>query len=250
MKANERSKIKHEILDGREERLQGIKAKRKGGKHQVYKSERIMAINNPLKKTWKSGRTKFTRESMLNTAIWGKIGENIVDNELLSAGYQTYPASADTYGIDMMAILPRVWGDSITMRPMSIQVKYHTISYQTTFGKTLKVNITPTYADWIAVPIDRGFIDNSQHVIWYPAELDRKGTRYVREFSFQTPEKALPKKGLYHNQHRRRWACDFYELPLPVPRNGKWKKDIRTRTHIPMNIAERPTLKQNIVKWE
>jgi len=197
MRANTKSQFKNTELK-----------KRRGGKHAPYKSTRLQ---------------DNTKIAHLNTAIIGRMGENRVENHLLENDYQVFNQTADTWGIDLVCFKPKLWKNEWKINLITVQVKYHTIAYNTSYGKSLKVNITENYADWIAVPIDRGFIDDYEHIIYYPNE--KKGIRHVREFSFK--EKYLESK--YKNQNPRRWATNWYKLPTPKPQSG-WNKLIKSRT--------------------
>lgn len=142
----------------------------------------------------------------LPTATIGVIGENIVANHLMMNKYLIYRSENDVNAIDMIAQSPTRKNRFIT-----IQVKYHTVHYETTYGKSLKVNINPTYADYIAVPIDRGFFDDKDHILFYKTEKDNLGKRYVREFGFKPPFYRMP--SFTRNQHKTKWAKDYYSLP-------------------------------------
>lgn len=221
MKKNELSKLKAKQLKQTEtakykKTFQSLNKdvpnnKRKGGKHQPYKSTR---------------KANGTAMSYLNTAIVGKIGENRVENHLLENGYQVFSPSADTWGIDFVCFKPKLWNNEWKINLITIQVKYHTRCYNTSFGKSLKVNFTENYADWIAVPIDRGFVDDYEHIIYYPNE--KKGVRHAREFSFKDNSTLMPTHKKYKNQHPRRWAKYWYDLPTPRPKGG-WDKLIKSK---------------------
>jgi hypothetical protein len=146
------------------------------------------------------------REYRLNTATLGRVGENIVANLLMMNRYLVYRSENDIKGIDMVVQSPTRKNRFIT-----IQVKYHTVHYETTYGKSLKVNITPTYANYIAVPIDRGFFDDKAHVLFYKAEKECINKRYVREFGYKKPYTRLLSQT--RNQHKTKWAKDYYRLP-------------------------------------
>jgi len=151
---------------------------------------------------------KTLRDKSIPTAIIGKIGENRVENDLLSNGYQVFNASADTWGIDLVCFKPKYYDGKPIINMITIQVKYHTVSADTNYGKSLRVNVCENHSQWIAVPIDRGFIDDDEHIIYYPNQHYDK--RYMREFGFR--EKWSRKPGL-QNQYSTRWANDYYHRP-------------------------------------
>jgi len=142
----------------------------------------------------------------LPTATIGVIGENLVANHLMMNKYLVFRSENDVNAVDMIALSP-----TKNRRFITIQVKYHTVHYETTYGKSLKVNITPTYADYIAVPIDRGFFDDKPHILFYKAEKENLGKRYVREFGWKPPFYRMP--SYTRNQHKTKWAKDYYSLP-------------------------------------
>ena len=158
----------------------------------------------------KNARFLSTRDKSIPTCVIGKIGENKVESHLLASGYEVFTASADTCGIDLVCFKPRMWKGQPIINMITIQVKYHTVSNSTNYGKALRVNICANNSQWVAVPIDRGFIDDDEHILYYPNKVT--GKRYGKEFAFR--KKWSRKPGLT-NQHTTTWAEDYYKLPKP-----------------------------------
>tara|TARA_R100000963_G_C4633619_1_gene98141 strand:+ start:635 stop:1147 length:513 start_codon:yes stop_codon:yes gene_type:complete len=168
----------------------------------------------------KKQRYKKTNTLDVGTMVQGMIGENNVSNLFLKNGYIVTRPDVDL-GVDMVVCKPKKWGKRFLMNKWkSIQVKYHTRVSETTYGKSLRVKVTPNHCDYIAIPLDeqqgeRIFLHiNTNRVLFYPQPKDMKGKEYVREFAFYDSSK-VQKNGnfFYKNQNKRRWAKDFYELP-------------------------------------
>ena len=156
----------------------------------------------------KKQRYKKTTTLDVGTMVQGKIGENNVSNLFLKNNYIVSMPEVDL-GVDMVVCKPKKWGKRLLMNKWrSIQVKYHSRVSETTFGKSLRVKITPNHCDYIAIPLD----EHTNRVIFYPQPKDMKGKEYVREFAFYDSSKA-EKNGNFQNQNKRRWAKDFYDLP-------------------------------------
>ena len=158
----------------------------------------------------KKQRYKKTCTLKVSSTIQGAIGETKVISLLLENGYEVSKPICDT-GTDLVIGKSYKPKGRIKNRK-SIQVKFHTVSYKTTYGKSLKIKITPNFCDYIAIPIEKGFYDNKEHIIFYPQNKKKMGKRHDIEFAFYIDEVAKD-RGEYKNQHNRRWAKDFFKLP-------------------------------------
>tara|TARA_R110002012_G_scaffold57177_3_gene147238 strand:+ start:3044 stop:3580 length:537 start_codon:yes stop_codon:yes gene_type:complete len=175
----------------------------------------------------KKQRYKASTNLNVGTMVQGMIGENNVANLFLTNGYIVTRPDVDL-GVDMVVCKPKKWGKKMLMKNwISIQVKYNTRISETTFGTSLRVKVTPNSCDYVAIPLDKGVTNIHYHhnkVIFFPQPSKLKGKEYIREFSFEDA-KVAKSNGLvykdcygdsqvsYRNQHKRRWAKNFYELP-------------------------------------
>ena len=175
----------------------------------------------------KKQRYKKTNTLDVGTMVQGMIGENNVSNLFLKNGYIVTRPDVDL-GVDMVVCKPKKWGQRTLLNKWrSIQVKYNTRVSKTRYGTSLRVKITPNHCDYIAIPLDKDVTNIRYHqdkVIFFPQPKELRGKEYCREFAFEDV-KVANKNGLlykdcygeshisYKNQHERRWAKDFYELP-------------------------------------
>ena len=157
----------------------------------------------------KKQRYKTTCSLKVSTTVQGAIGENKVASLLLENGYNVNKPVCDT-GIDLVVGKPKNLNTRIKDWK-SIQVKFHTRCSETTFGKSLRVKITPNYCDYIAIPVEKGLFDDKEHIIFYPQEKKMMGKEHVRLFAIY--DNKLDNKGNYKNQHNRRDANNFFKLP-------------------------------------
>jgi len=175
----------------------------------------------------KKQRYKSTTTLDVGTMVQGMIGENNVSNLFLKNGFIVTRPEVDL-GVDMVVCKPKRWGQRMLMNKwITIQVKYNTRVSETSYGTSLRVKVTPNHCDYIAVPLDENVTDIHYHhnkVIFYPQPKEMKGKEYWREFAFEdvniARKNGLVFKDCYgdthianRNQHKRRWAKDFYELP-------------------------------------
>tara|TARA_R100001082_G_scaffold111247_1_gene94402 strand:- start:581 stop:1096 length:516 start_codon:yes stop_codon:yes gene_type:complete len=154
----------------------------------------------------KKQRYKKTSTLSVGTMVQGMIGENTVANLLLKNGYIVSRPEVDL-GVDMVVCKPRKWGDRLLVKKwISIQVKYHSRTAETTYGHALMVKITPNHCDYIATPI------NNDEVIFFQQAESMKGRRYARDFAFPDSKK-MKYWERNNNQNVRRWVSDHLHLP-------------------------------------
>tara|TARA_R100001082_G_C4342308_1_gene150697 strand:+ start:87 stop:626 length:540 start_codon:yes stop_codon:yes gene_type:complete len=172
-------------------------------------------------------RYKASTDLNVGTMVQGMIGENKVANLFLENKYIVTRPDVDL-GVDMVVSKPKKWGKRHIIKWLSIQVKYNTRIKHTQYGTALLVKVTPNNCDYIAIPVDKEVSNVYYHhnkVIFFPQPQELKGKEYKREFAFGDV-KVAKQNGLaykdcygdshitYRNQHKRRWAKDFYELPI------------------------------------
>ena len=157
----------------------------------------------------KKQRYKKTCSLKVSTTVQGAIGETKVISLLLENGYEVSKPICDR-GIDL--IIGKSTQKNRIENYKSVQVKFHTRISNTSYGKALRIKITPNQSHYIAIPIERGMYDDKEHVIFYPQKKKMIGKEYYIQFSFYIDEIAK-KNGNYRNQHNRKWAKDFFKLP-------------------------------------
>ena len=157
----------------------------------------------------KKQRYKKTCTLKVSSTVQGAIGETKVISLLLENGYEVSKPICDR-GIDL--IIGKSTQKNRIENYKSVQVKFHTRISNTSYGKALRIKITPNQSHYIAIPIERGIYDDKEHIIFYPQDKDMIGKEYFREFAIYIDEVAK-ENGKYRNHHKRRWAKDFFKLP-------------------------------------